>query len=305
MIRRYHPIARTGFLTGTNRDLVGDVFQTESDNREIETCYVCVHGLGDHSATFERLADRVVNGQSSLIAFDQRGHGRSPGRRGGPRDYVALLDDIASARRDAVARFPRARQILVGHSMGGNLVINYALRRCEIDQASQRPAGLVLLSPMLQPPKHLGRPQIAAAWLTGHLLPWLRVNCGAAVDQLTADEDAGKRLTDDAMRHGRLSIYLATQLLSQGRHAIDHARDLAEPVLMLFGRDDQLVDQDAIRNTAARMKCPIEIREFFLGRHDIINDGCGDAVCEAIQGWTDAIADRSETQVPHRISVAA
>jgi alpha-beta hydrolase superfamily lysophospholipase len=279
---------RETFAAGIGGRLHGEVYFAGNAPSLV---YICVHGLGDHGKAFESFAGRVVDRSTAVLTFDQQGHGQSPGRRGHVASYDDLLFDIGAAREFASERFPKARQILMGHSMGGNLVLNYSLRRDEVDPTSKSPDGLVLLAPMLWPPltkkrRFPSRQEIAAAWLTGHLLPWLRIRAKVDCSQLTSDPHFGCLVHQDPLRHEWLSLYLATQLLSQGRYAIDHARDLQDPTLILFGTADTLIDHDAIDNTALRTHAMATTLAWADGRHDLLNDYCGAEVSRSIHQWS-------------------
>jgi len=91
---------------------------------------VClVHGMGEHSGRYTYLVDRLIQTGYTVLTFDLRGHGRSPGQRGHTPSYEALLQDISSLLEVANERFPQRPSFLYGHSLGGNLVLNYVLRR--------------------------------------------------------------------------------------------------------------------------------------------------------------------------------
>jgi len=91
---------------------------------------VClVHGHGEHVGRYDHVGEALSAAGYALLGFDQRGHGRSAGQRGHIPSYEALLDDIALLLEQAMNRYPALPLFLYGHSMGGNEVINYALRR--------------------------------------------------------------------------------------------------------------------------------------------------------------------------------
>ena len=78
-----------------------------------------VHGLGEHVGRYAALIERLVADGLAVHAWDQRGHGRSPGARGAIPDDAAPMRDLA-AMVDAVrARHPGRPLVLLGHSMGG------------------------------------------------------------------------------------------------------------------------------------------------------------------------------------------
>jgi non-heme chloroperoxidase len=97
---------------------------------------VLAHGFGVTTQEWNLVWDKLIENGHRVIAFDQRGHGRSvlgadgSGSAAMAADYAAVLDfyDI----RDAV---------LVGHSMGGFVAIRALLDHLEI---AKRLRGLVL-----------------------------------------------------------------------------------------------------------------------------------------------------------------
>ena len=137
-------------LTGRNKTLPGRLWSRDGSPRAV---VIVVHGLGDHSGRYQEFARHAVEANIAVFAFDLPGHGLSPGRRGHFERYSDVLLDISAARATVAERFPDVPQFVLGHSMGGNLVINYALRRSAPDDSdSVHLAGLILAAPMLLPP---------------------------------------------------------------------------------------------------------------------------------------------------------
>ncbi|MEL7208078.1 MAG: alpha/beta fold hydrolase, partial [Actinomycetota bacterium] len=82
---------------------------------------VLLHGMADVARSLEPLAQALaVSGPYRVLAFDARGHGRSshPGAYSGLH-FVADLAGVLEAHGID-------RPLLVGHSLGGHTVINYA-----------------------------------------------------------------------------------------------------------------------------------------------------------------------------------
>ena len=88
-----------------------------------------VHGHGEHVARFDHVAAALTEKGYAMLGFDLRGHGKSGGARGHTPAYDALMDDIASFSRQTDQLYAGLPRFLYGHSLGGNLVLNYALRR--------------------------------------------------------------------------------------------------------------------------------------------------------------------------------
>ena len=107
---------------------------------------VLVHGIGGHSAPFEELAQELVKLGLEVFAFDLPGHGRSEGPRGvvgSWNDYRRCLDRFLAS--EVAKDCPGRPCLLLGHSLGGALVLDAALDH----QPEARPmlAGVVVSNP--------------------------------------------------------------------------------------------------------------------------------------------------------------
>ena len=277
-------------LTGRHLDLRGRLWRGTEDRGVV----IVVHGLGDHSGRYQELAAGLTPHGWQVFAFDLPGHGHSPGQRGVADRYHGLLADIDAAR-GTVAQTTRSPQVLLGHSMGGNLVLNYALRRNSFPNGQAALAGMVLSAPMLLPPKPPPRPQIFAAWLTGKLFPWVRIKQRVDVDKLTADAERAKALRSDSLMHSKISLYLATQLLAQGRWALDHAREVDVATLILFGQQDELIDLSACQHVAVRIGHQATLESWPEARHELFHDRSRDRVTERLVKWLERqVASRGD-----------
>jgi alpha-beta hydrolase superfamily lysophospholipase len=101
------------------------------------------HGMGEHSGRYATVVDALVPDGWAVYGLDHRGHGRSTGRRAHVRRYAHFLADYDTFRRTIRARHPDLRPFLLGHSMGGQIALAYAL-----DHQDDL-AGLVLSAPAL------------------------------------------------------------------------------------------------------------------------------------------------------------
>jgi pimeloyl-ACP methyl ester carboxylesterase len=100
---------------------------------------VCVHGWGCSLYSYNRVLRAVADAGCDVWAPDVRGHGWSDK----PLDPVRYTPDALGAWLVALLdRLGLRRVVLVGHSMGGAVVMRAAL------QAPERIAGLVLLAPV-------------------------------------------------------------------------------------------------------------------------------------------------------------
>src|SRR6476620_10119184 len=87
---------------------------------------VNLHGLGDHSSLYPALPDFMIPRGIAVHAFDLRGHGRSAGQRAYLDDWRDYRDDVDTFVRLVSAGLSR-RPFLLGSSLGGLIVLDYAL----------------------------------------------------------------------------------------------------------------------------------------------------------------------------------
>ncbi|MFG3704079.1 alpha/beta fold hydrolase [Micromonospora sp. NPDC047670] len=111
---------------------------------DAEVTVVLLHGWTlDGRAWHKQLSDlrERFDGAVRVVAYDARGHGRSS-CMALPTATLAQLGDDLAAVLDRVA--PTGRVVLVGHSMGGMTIMEYAHRHPE--HFAARAAGLVFVS---------------------------------------------------------------------------------------------------------------------------------------------------------------
>jgi pimeloyl-ACP methyl ester carboxylesterase len=94
-----------------------------------------VHGVGSNRRTWDTVVPRLAESGAHLIVVDLPGHGAS-GK--GPGDYS--LGSLASTLRDLLGHLGHAQAVLVGHSLGGGVALQFAY------QYPERCAGLVLVA---------------------------------------------------------------------------------------------------------------------------------------------------------------
>lgn len=246
---------------------------------------VClVHGLGEHSGRYAHVAAALNAAGYALFGFDLRGHGKSGGPRGHTPTYDTLMDDIGRLLDEAAARYPGLPRFLYGHSLGGNLVLNYALRRCSSQLApeavtlsaaerSRRVSGVISTSPGLRvttPPPAL---QVLLAKVMNKLQPGMQMANGLALDGLARDPEVIRAYTGDPLVHNKISVRLALGMLEAGEWALAHAAEFPLPLLLVHGTKDILTSAKASEEFAAKTpagRCTLKLWEGFY--HETHNE---------------------------------
>ncbi|MEQ1950338.1 alpha/beta hydrolase [Mesorhizobium sp. CN2-181] len=95
------------------------------------------HGMAEHSARYDRFADRLAAAGFHVYAHDHRGHGHTkaadafPGRFAANGGVEKVLADIDAVHRQISSEHPDLPLIIFGHSMGGIVTLNSVLRRSD------------------------------------------------------------------------------------------------------------------------------------------------------------------------------
>lgn len=239
-----------------------------------------VHGLGEHSGRYRHVADALNGHRLNAWALDYRGHGRSGGRRGHCGGFHELLDDVDHLVARARAQVPSAPTILVGHSLGGLLVLAYALDHPRTLQA------VVASSPALDlavPPPVIER------WLAaslGRVWPTLAVPNGVHPEWLSHDPAAVTAYRTDPLVHHEVTLGGYRAVRAAMAAARRRAAELAIPCLLLQAGDDRLVSAAASRAFAAGVTAPGSALRVYDGWfHELFNEVGRRQVLDELCRW--------------------
>ena len=222
---------------------------------------VVVHGLGEHSGRYAHVIGALNRARWSVVAYDQRGHGRSPGKRGAVPHADALLDDLAHI----VDGIDAKKLVLFGHSMGGTVAARFVA-------GGVRPVhALILSSPALKRP--LGLVDRIRLAVGNVLAPNLPVNNGLDATKISHDPEVVRAYKADPLVHDRITPRLARFILESGVLVRAKAKSWRVPTLLLYTGDDRLVDPKGSRELA--WNAPQDVltaREFAGLYHEIFNE---------------------------------
>lgn len=150
----------------------GDVVLRGIEWSGAEPAIVLLHGLAGYAGEWLPVVDRLDR-QHRVVAFDQRGHGRST-RAPHDMSRFAHADDVASVIWSVAA----APVTLVGHSLGGHTAMLTAARYPDLVDR------LVMIEASPGGPNPTAA-AVAARWLTTWPVPF--PTCDAAVDDAGHD----------------------------------------------------------------------------------------------------------------------
>ncbi len=240
---------------------------------------VClVHGLGEHCGRYGHVAQHLNGNGFAVSAVDLRGHGRSDGRRGHTPGYGALMNDLSLLVREAERIYPGRPRCLYGHSMGGSLVLNFALR------GTIPINGVIASAPMLRMAFDPPLWKTIIGNIMRHVWPAMPMASGLDTQDLSRDPDVIRAYREDPLVHDRVTLSFFG-IRDAGLWALEHARDLAVPVLVMHGDADRITSCEASRALAAASGgvCTLKIWEGF--HHELHNEPGKERVLAYISEW--------------------
>jgi alpha-beta hydrolase superfamily lysophospholipase len=208
--------------------------------RPVRAVLINVHGLGDHSSLYPTLPEHFVPRGWAVHAFDLRGNGRSPGRRGHIRRWSELRDDLdrflALVREEEHGR----PLFLLGNSLGGLIVLDYALHH---------PTGLRGVIALSPPLGRIGTPawMLALGRALSRVWPGFTLETGLDLSNLSRDTTVRDAIVSDPLFHRKGSARLAGEVLATAGALRRSAARFSVPLLLLHGGADRLVFQDGRR----------------------------------------------------------
>ncbi|MFN8355012.1 MAG: alpha/beta hydrolase [Spirosomataceae bacterium] len=226
-----------------------------------------VHGLGEHSGRYQHVADYFNQLGIAITALDNYGHGKSGGKRGHiPKyeNYMALMLEFLDQTRQ---RYPNLPVFLYGHSMGGNLVLNYVLRRQLPDLAGVIATGPAI-KPGFEPPKLI----VTLGKLTRKIFPSFTQSNQLDVTGISRDKAVVEAYQNDPLVHDRLSSETGIGILEWGDWLYNNAHTTPVPLLLLHGTKDRLTSPAASQHFFEQLKGDVTFRLWDGLYHELHNE---------------------------------
>jgi len=250
---------------------------------------VClVHGLGEHCGRYVHVASKLTDAGYCVIAFDLPGHGKSQGKRGHIRSYKILQQDISMLISEAVKRYQDIPCYLYGHSLGGNLVLNYALGN------DSRLAGIISTSPWLKlafKPKSL---MILIGKILEKIWPSFTQSNRLNAEGLSHRTEVAEAYTNDPYVHDKISVRLFNRANVHGLLAIKKASQCKLPILLMHGSADPITSHKASRQFAENAGAVCTYKEWEDLYHELHNESNSEEVIQYIIDWMQAVSDKNK-----------
>jgi len=254
----------------------GHVWEPDSKPKAIITL---VHGFGEHCMRYAPYLDFFIKEGSAVFGFDLRGHGQTEGKRGVVPSYKMLLDDVDMALDKVRELFPNIPLFLYGHSMGGNIALNYLLQR------NPELEGGIITSPWLQLTKDLNPVLKRLVFALNRMIPNVTLDSGLDINYISTLKTEVDKYKNDPLNHGRISFRLMTVITQSGLWAIDNTSKLTVPVLLMHGSADQITSPEASKKAAQNNTEKIEFSTWDNKYHELHNEDIRPELAQKVIHW--------------------
>ena len=250
-----------------------------------------VHGIGEYGGRFDRVAEAFRDKNMAVCALDLRGHGESLGKRGDCAPRNSVLDDVSELLRYAEEKYPGKPLVLYGHSMGGNIVLDYRAR----GEMNDHPAGYIISAPWVRLVRPVPPLLYKAVKLLSRIAPSFTI--GSDINEANlGNPEKVKPFKDNPMVHNRISALCAVDGFDKGigfedGTAEDDRRAANIPTLLMHGSEDRICDVNGSRRIAERLQAQgddltyIEWEGLFHEIHNGNETSTGDEVIAEMVGW--------------------
>ncbi|CAM1334087.1 lysophospholipase [Tenacibaculum aestuariivivum] len=246
--------------------------------KTVKAVVVIIHGMGEHSGRYNHVAKKLTSNNFGVIAFDHFGHGKTSGKRGHNPGFNIVLKSITKLLDKTTAVFNNAPIFLYGHSMGGNAVINYSLRK------KHHLIGIIASSPMLKLAFNPPAWKLILGRVAQKITPSITLGNQLNPNDLSRDKKIVKNYINDPLVHNKISANFSLSFIDSGKWAIKNASLLKIPILLLHGIADKIIDYKGTEKFAdSTNKATLQL--YKEAYHELHNDICKEKVLEDIVNW--------------------
>jgi len=253
---------------------------------------IALHGFNDYSNFIREPARYFTKHQVAVYAYDQRGFGKAP-IRGLWSSTDAMAEDLKSLVQLLARKHPGLPIYLLGHSMGGAVII-------QAMAGENQPAvsGVILAAPAVWARSAMPFYQYASLWLVAHTIPWYTVTGEILERTACSNKEALKELSRDPLviKETRFdTIYGLQNLMDAAYGAADR---YTLKTLVLYGQHDEIIPKEPILKAFQRFPAASGAQKQLIlyedGYHMLLRDLQAENVLRDIVAWINNSTPASE-----------
>lgn len=257
--------------------------QQWNDTKKPKGTICIIHGLGEHQGRYAHVAKFYSDNGFQVYSYDQRGHGKSEGKRGHTPGLESNLDDLERI----IKTLPQHHLFLYGHSFGGNVLVNFLLRR-----QPNYLKGAILSAAWMQLAKEPNVIELSLVKLMNNISPSFTQNNKLDENDLSLDIQVCTEYIEDPLNHNQISVRLFSDFYPAGKWALNNAAKLPVQTLMIHGADDSIICKSGTEKFALSNTEKISYRIFENTKHEPHNDLTKETVFEHTLNWLEDTLSR-------------
>ncbi len=238
-----------------------------------------VHGVSEHSGRYSRLQQEFCEAGFAAWAYDQRGFGKSTGRRTYAKHHTDFLNDLSAMIDLARTAHKGLPLILIGHSFGGLVVSAFCIA------FPKEVEGVVLSAPAyefvpLPPILHF------AGILLSRFLPRISISYPSDPKKLSHNPEVEMAFRSDPLTQSRGTPRFYQALREMNDMVKRRANQISLPVLILQGTADTIVVPKGAQALYDKMQSEKKQLIFYDGfYHEPFNEIGRERVVADVVGW--------------------
>lgn len=192
------------------------------------------HGWAEHSGRYENVVNKLVPAGIAVFAEDHRGHGKTAGKRSYVERFSWIYEDIHLLITNIIRpQFPELPLLMLGHSMGSVITMNY------IGKYSEDVAAVILSGTGMKQGPDISDFLVSLAKLLGVIIPKLTLSAGLDPAFISNDPETVKNYIDDPYRFDFISTRMASELYKGLDSGAMIMKEQTKPILIQCGQDDR------------------------------------------------------------------
>jgi acylglycerol lipase len=243
---------------------------------------LALHGMNDSRDAWEIPAPNFAQAGIAVFSPDQRGFGDAPDR-GHFTSADIMARDAAAMARELRRRYPDAKLILMGESMGAAVLMRMAAMPDppEVD-------GYVLVAPAVWGRAEMNVFIRTGLWLMAGAFPGLTATGSIAHVTASDNHAALARLSNDPLTIHDTRFDAVRGLVDLMDAALASAPDMRVPVLFLYGGRDELIPPRATAATWHALPPGAHTAFYPSGYHLLMRDLDRSVVIGDVIAWITA-----------------
>ena len=278
-------LRENSFVTFDGTELPLRSWLPEKGLNDTRFIFIAVHGFNDYSNFIKNGALYFNRNRIAVYAYDQRGFGKAP-VRGRWSSTETMAEDLQTLVRLTSEKYPYLPIYLLGHSMGGAVVINAMTAKNHPEVA-----GAILVSPAVWAHSTMPFYQYTALWLAAHTIPWFTVT-GESLQRTACNNQAVlKELGRDPLviKETRFdTIYGLQDLMDK---AYVNASSFRINTMVLYGLHDEIIPRKPVIETFDHIPLEPEKQKKLIlydeGYHMLLRDLQAESVMQDIVDWVE------------------